>query len=229
MELSCPTGSLPALRSSPNLANDILARCAPRLIALSQTVKSLAISPAKCSGISSGMASLDRRCYDVSHNTCKVEQPRRRQWAPARAVRPPEGARRGRSAQAMRACLDALRPVGQPVLIGGSMGAGLARSSAGTAHERAERAFSSACHGAGRAAVPPCRPDAHMERAPGGRRRCEAQGIIVRSPSPRGVAEEGAGQADKDVAPWSMAAAEDALALARRVVADLRPLICIKG
>jgi len=52
-----------------------------------------------------------------------------------------------------------------------------------------------------------------------------ARGVLIRSPSSRGVAEEAPG-AYKDVSAV-VAAAEEA-GLARRV-ARLRPLICIKG
>jgi tRNA-splicing ligase RtcB (3'-phosphate/5'-hydroxy nucleic acid ligase) len=52
-----------------------------------------------------------------------------------------------------------------------------------------------------------------------------ARGIIVRSPSMRGIAEE-APQAYKDVT--AVVDAADAAGLARKV-ARLEPLICIKG
>ena len=52
-----------------------------------------------------------------------------------------------------------------------------------------------------------------------------AQGILIRSPSTRGVAEEAPG-AYKDVD--AVVAAAEHAGLARRV-ARLRPLICIKG
>src|SRR5262249_49866012 len=52
-----------------------------------------------------------------------------------------------------------------------------------------------------------------------------AQGIMIRSPSSRGVAEEAPG-AYKDVG--AVVAAAEQAGLARRV-AQLRPLICIKG
>ncbi len=52
-----------------------------------------------------------------------------------------------------------------------------------------------------------------------------AQGILIRSPSTRGVAEEAPG-AYKDVG--AVVAAAEHAGLARRV-ARLRPLICIKG
>nr|WP_281419234.1 RtcB family protein [Marinobacterium ramblicola] len=84
---------------------------------------------------------------------------------------------------------EPLRALGQPVLIGGSMGtashvlAGIEGSDA--------LAFSSACHGAGRA----------QSRRQASKRwnghevieRLYARGIVVRSPSARGVAEEAPG------------------------------------
>jgi tRNA-splicing ligase RtcB len=51
------------------------------------------------------------------------------------------------------------------------------------------------------------------------------QGILIRSPSTRGIAEEAPG-AYKDVA--AVVAAAEHAGLARRI-ARLRPLICIKG
>ena len=114
-----------------------------------------------------------------------------------------------------------LRDVGQPVLIGGSMGTG---SYILVGEESSEvKAFSSACHGAGRAL------SRHAAlRQWSGRKIVDelaAAGILIRSPSMRGIAEEAPG-AYKDVSAV-VAAAEDA-GLARRV-ARLRPLICIKG
>ena len=51
------------------------------------------------------------------------------------------------------------------------------------------------------------------------------RGIVIRSPSPRGVAEEAPG-AYKDVS--AVVDAADAAGLARKV-ARLQPLVCIKG
>jgi tRNA-splicing ligase RtcB len=160
-----------------------------------------------------------RLLFDVSHNTCKVEQHlikgKRRNLFVHR-----KGATRafGPGHESLPA---ALRPVGQPVLIGGSMGtasyilAGMATSEA--------RAFSSACHGAGRAL------SRHAAlRQWSGRKIVDdlaSQGILIRSPSARGVAEEAPG-AYKDVG--AVVAAADNAGLARRV-ARLCPLICIKG
>ncbi|HSM19710.1 MAG TPA: RtcB family protein, partial [Hyphomicrobiales bacterium] len=157
--------------------------------------------------------------YDVSHNTCKEERHRingeertvfiHRKGA-TRAFGPghpdlPEG---------LKAC-------GQPVLIGGSMGTG-SYVLAGT-KESEERAFSSACHGAGR------RMSRHKAlKSWRGRQVIDelaARGILVRSPSMRGVAEEAPG-AYKDVSAVVDAAEKAGLS---RKVARLAPLICIKG
>jgi tRNA-splicing ligase RtcB len=157
--------------------------------------------------------------FDVSHNTCKVEphaiEGKRRDLFIHR-----KGATRafGPGHESLPA---ALRPVGQPVLIGGSMGTG-SYILVGTATSE-RKAFSSACHGAGRALS---RHAALKQWS--GRKVIDdlaAAGILIRSPSHRGVAEEAPG-AYKDVG-VVVAAAEHA-GLARRV-ARLRPLICIKG
>lgn len=115
----------------------------------------------------------------------------------------------------------ALRPVGQPVFIGGSMGTHSAIMT-GTANAT-EQAFASACHGAGR------QLSRHAAlRRWHGRQVVDdlaAAGIIVRSPSSRGVAEEAPG-AYKDIAAVVDAAHEAGLA---RKVAMLAPVICIKG
>ena len=83
--------------------------------------------------------------------------------------------------------------------------------------------FSSSCHGAGRAM------SRHQAlRTWRGRQLIDelaARGIIVRSPSPRGVAEEAPG-AYKDVT--AVVDAADAAGLSRKV-AKLVPIICVKG
>ncbi len=157
--------------------------------------------------------------YDVSHNTCKEETHRAggarrrlfvhrkgatRAFGPGHPALPPE-----------------YRATGQPVLIGGSMGTAswILAGAAGTE----ERAFASACHGAGRA----------MSRHEALRRwhgrnvvdELAARGILIRSPSFRGVAEE-APLAYKDVGAVVEAAERAGLA---RKVARLVPLICVKG
>jgi tRNA-splicing ligase RtcB len=116
---------------------------------------------------------------------------------------------------------DSIRAAGQPVLIGGSMGTS-SYILAGT--EKSMRlAFGSACHGAGRAMS---RHEALKRWR--GRQVIDdlaSRGIVIRSHSSRGVAEEAPG-AYKDVAEVVNAADEADLA---RKVAKLVPLICIKG
>lgn len=157
--------------------------------------------------------------FDVSHNTCKVERHlvggNKRDLFVHR-----KGATRA-FGPAHPSLPAALRDVGQPVLIGGSMGTG-SYILVGEATSEA-RAFSSACHGAGRAMS---RHAALKQWS--GRKIVDdlaSQGILIRSPSTRGVAEEAPG-AYKDVGTVVVAAEQAGLA---RRVARLRPLICIKG
>ncbi|HVO04043.1 MAG TPA: RtcB family protein [Candidatus Cybelea sp.] len=157
--------------------------------------------------------------FDVSHNTCK-EETHLVDGKPRQLFVHRKGATR-----AFGAGNPTLPPefsvVGQPVLIGGSMGS----SSYVLAGTRAseELAFSSACHGAGRrmsrhAAMRQWRGRAVVDEL-------AARGIIVRSPSLRGVAEE-APLAYKDSS--AVVDSADRLGLARKV-ARLEPVICIKG
>ena len=157
--------------------------------------------------------------FDVSHNTCKVEPHAVRSVARHLYVHR-KGATRAFGPD-HPSLPEALRSWGQPVLIGGSMGTG-SYILVGT-RESEKLAFSSACHGAGR------QMSRHEAvRTWGGRQvvdKLKAQGILIRSPSLRGVAEEAPG-AYKDVRAV-VDAAEDA-GLARKV-ARLAPLICVKG
>jgi tRNA-splicing ligase RtcB len=153
--------------------------------------------------------------YDVSHNTCKVEEHRKRRLFVHR-----KGATRA-FGPAHPEVPEPLRAAGQPVLIGGSMGTG-SYVLAGTRESEA-LAFSSACHGAGRAmsrhqALRTWRGRAVVDEL-------AARGILIRSPSMRGVAEE-APEAYKDVS--AVVDAADSAGLARKV-ARLEPLVCIKG
>lgn len=157
--------------------------------------------------------------YDVSHNTCREERHelggRERRLFVHR-----KGATRALGPGSPELPAE-LREFGQPVLVGGSMGTG-SWVLVGTPTSRL-RAFSSACHGAGRA----------MSRTEALRRwsgsalvhELAERGIVVRSPSFRGIAEEAPG-AYKDV-DRVVAIAEHA-GLARRV-ARLEPIACIKG
>ena len=157
--------------------------------------------------------------FDVSHNTCKAERHRvdgreRLLWVhrkgATRSLAPghPDIPKRYRDA-------------GQPVIIGGSMGTG-SYVLAGVASSEA-RAWSSASHGAGRAMS---RHQALKQWQ--GRQLVDSlreRGILIRTRSMRGVAEEAPG-AYKDVD--RVAEATEGAGLARRV-AFLRPLVCVKG
>jgi tRNA-splicing ligase RtcB len=157
--------------------------------------------------------------YDVSHNTCKLEEHDCDGRSKKLFVH-----RKGATRALGPGHPDlptALRDVGQPVLIGGTMGTA-SYVLVGT-RESERLSFSSSCHGAGRA----------MSRHEALRRwkgrqvidELAARGIIVRSPSPRGVAEEAPG-AYKDVT--AVVDAADDAGLSRKV-AKLEPIVCVKG
>jgi tRNA-splicing ligase RtcB len=85
------------------------------------------------------------------------------------------------------------------------------------------RPFSSSCHGVGRSM------SRHAATKPWQGRQLVLElaerGILIRSPSPRGVAEEAPG-AYKDVT--AVVDAADQAGLSRKV-ARLEPLVCVKG
>ncbi|MDJ0832893.1 MAG: RtcB family protein [Gammaproteobacteria bacterium] len=157
--------------------------------------------------------------YDVSHNTCKLEQHEVEGHLKSLYVHR-KGATRafGPGHPELPA---ALRQAGQPVLIGGTMGTA-SYILAGTA-ESMQQAYGSACHGAGRS----------MSRRKAakswqGRQVVDElakRNILIRSPSLRGVAEEAPG-AYKDVSAVVEAAGHAGLA---GLVARLEPMVCIKG
>jgi tRNA-splicing ligase RtcB len=157
--------------------------------------------------------------YDVSHNTCKEEE-HEIDGQTRRLFVHRKGATRafGPGHPDLPA---ALRPIGQPVLIGGSMGTA-SYILVGTADSEAA-AFSSACHGAGRAM------SRHQARKLWQGRaltdELAERGILVKSPSFRGVAEEAPG-AYKDVSAVIEATEQAGLA---HQVARLTPHIVIKG
>ena len=157
--------------------------------------------------------------YDVSHNTCKVEEHpvgskvkrlfihrkgATRAFGPGRKEIPEE-----------------YRSTGQPVLIGGTMGT-CSYILVGT-ESGMRQAFGSACHGAGRAmsrtqAKKRWRGDALLKEL-------GARGIIIRTHSYSGAAEEAPG-AYKDVS--AVVDATHNAGLAKKVVM-VKPLACIKG
>ncbi len=157
--------------------------------------------------------------YDVSHNTCKVEE-HDIDGTPTRLFVHRKGATRA-FGPGHPDLPPSLRSVGQPVLIGGTMGTA-SYVLAGT-KESMELAYGSACHGAGRSM------SRHQAlRQWHGRELVKdlaARGILIRSPSLRGVAEEAPG-AYKDVS--EVVDAADDACLARKV-ARLEPLVCVKG
>jgi tRNA-splicing ligase RtcB len=165
--------------------------------------------------------------YDVSHNTCKVEEHlldgRTRRLHVHR-----KGATRAFGPGHPDLPSD-LRELGQPVLIGGTMGTAsyvLVGDRADTVRGNggdAPRAFASACHGAGRALSRRAATKRWHGRAV--QNELAERGIVVRSPSARGLAEEAPG-AYKDVTEVVLVA--ERAGLARRV-ARLEPLLCIKG
>ena len=157
--------------------------------------------------------------YDVSHNTCKLETHVCNGAAKSVFVHR-KGATRALG-PGHPDLPNGLRAVGQPVLIGGTMGTA-SYILVGTA-DGERLSFSSSCHGAGRA----------MSRHKAFRRwkgrnvidELAGRGIIVKSPSSRGVAEEAPG-AYKDVD--AVVDVADAAGLSRKV-AKLVPLVCVKG
>ncbi len=157
--------------------------------------------------------------YDVSHNTCKIEYHKidgkekklyvhrkgaTRAWGPGRPEFP-----------------KAYQEVGQPVIIGGSMGTA-SHILVGT-KEGEEKSFGSACHGAGRTmsrnqALKAFRAEKIIEDL-------RKRGIIVMGKSKKGLAEE-APSAYKDVNLVIEATCKAGLT---KKVAKLLPLGCIKG
>jgi tRNA-splicing ligase RtcB len=160
-----------------------------------------------------------RLIYDVSHNTCKVEE-HRVNGGSKRLFVHRKGATRafGPGHPDIPA---AFQVSGQPVLIGGTMGT--ASYILAGAPESEARSFGSSCHGAGR----------QMSRHQATKQwrgrelvdQLRRQGIIIRSPSMRGVAEEAPG-AYKDVN--VVVDAADRAGLSRKI-ARLEPILCVKG
>ncbi len=157
--------------------------------------------------------------YDISHNTCKVEThvlngKKKRLYVHRK------GATRAFGPDQIDLPIE-YRNVGQPVLIGGTMGTS-SYILVGT-EEGMKTAFGSACHGAGRA----------MSRTQAKKRWhgrevvsvLAGQGIIVRGHSYSGIAEE-APESYKDVTEVVDAAHYANLA---RKVARVKPIACVKG
>ena len=156
-----------------------------------------------------------QQVYDVAHNVAKVEV-----HGGMRVCVHRKGATRAFPAGSDE-IPRAYREVGQPVFIPGSMGT----ASFVLAGEPGalERSFGTTCHGAGRRLS----RTAARKRVRGNelRRELEARGIVVRCPSPKGLAEE-APLAYKDVD--RVVRVVERAGLARRVV-RLLPIGVVKG
>lgn len=157
--------------------------------------------------------------YDVSHNTCK-EEIHRVNGKEKKLFVHRKGATRS-FGPGYEKLAPEYKAVGQPVLIGGTMGTA-SYILAGTS-ESISKAFGSSCHGAGR----------NMSRKQATKRwqgrdvvdSLASRGIIIRSPSLRGVAEEAPG-AYKDVNAVVEASHQAGLSCK---VAKLKPMVCVKG
>lgn len=158
--------------------------------------------------------------FDVSHNTCKLEE-HLIDGHPRSLFVHRKGATRAFGPGHV-SVPSVFKKVGQPVLIGGTMGTA-SYILTGTATDGKSQAFGSACHGAGR------RMSRHQAkrtwRGSSVVNELAFRGILIRSLSMRGVAEEAPG-AYKDVS--AVVEAADQANLARKV-AKLHPVICIKG
>jgi tRNA-splicing ligase RtcB len=156
-----------------------------------------------------------RQVYDVAHNVAKAERYDGRDVLVHR-----KGATRAFPAGSSEIPAG-YRDVGQPVFIPGSMGT-FSYVLAGEAGSM-ERSFGTACHGAGRRLSRTA-----AKKQIGGaelRRQLEAEGVVVRSPSNKGLAEE-APFAYKDVEVVVDVVARAGLA---RRVSRLVPLGVVKG
>jgi tRNA-splicing ligase RtcB len=156
-----------------------------------------------------------RQIYDVAHNVAKLERHHGRMLCVHR-----KGATRA-FPPGSDEIPTAYRAFGQPVFIPGSMGT----SSFVLADRQGamDRSFGTTCHGAGRR-MSRTRAS-HQITGAEVRRQLAAQGIAVRCPSPRGLAEE---------APFAYKDVERVVAVVTRAnlaacVAKLVPLGVVKG
>ena len=158
--------------------------------------------------------------YDVSHNTCKIEKHRVNNQEKELYVHR-KGATRAFGPGKNELLPQRYSQVGQPVIIGGSMGSSSYIMAGRDFGE--ELSWCTACHGAGRA----------MSRRQATKRwkgksiidSLAHQGIRIRAKSRKGVAEE-APEAYKNVSLVVDSTQEAGIA---KKVAKLSPLACIKG
>jgi tRNA-splicing ligase RtcB (3'-phosphate/5'-hydroxy nucleic acid ligase) len=156
-----------------------------------------------------------RQIYDVAHNVAKLERHGNRDVCVHR-----KGATRAFPPGSSEVP-DRYRDTGQPVFIPGSMGT--ASYVLAGRPGAMEQSFGTVCHGAGRRLS---RTAARKQVAGAElRRRLEAEGIAVRCPSNRGLAEE---------APFAYKEVEKVVEVVERAglavrVARLRPIGVVKG
>ncbi len=157
--------------------------------------------------------------YDISHNTCKVEE-HLIDGVKKELFIHRKGATRSFGPSRTEVS-SIFKSTGQPVFIGGSMGTGSYVLAGLDSAE--EFSFSSSCHGAGRS----------MSRTAARKKwngteviqKLKEKGIFIRSITKSGVAEE-APDAYKDVSEVIESAH---LAGLSKKIAFLKPIICIKG
>jgi tRNA-splicing ligase RtcB (3'-phosphate/5'-hydroxy nucleic acid ligase) len=161
------------------------------------------------------IASATRQVYDVAHNVAKLEKHGGRELCVHR-----KGATRA-FPPSHPEIPDDYQDAGQPVFIPGSMGT--ASYVLAGRKGAMERSFGTTCHGAGRALS----RTAARKQIGGAelRRQLEAEGITVRCPSNRGLAEE---------APFAYKAVESVVDVVEQAglaarVARLRPIGVVKG
>ncbi|MBN1582754.1 MAG: RtcB family protein, partial [Anaerolineae bacterium] len=164
--------------------------------------------------------------YEVAHNTAKIETHTIRSGSSGEsAVQKKVVVHRKGATRAFGpghlALPEAYRQVGQPVLVGGTMGT-CSYILHGT-QQAMDETFGSALHGAGR--VLSRKQATKQFRADTITRDLDRQGIVIRGHSKLGLAEEAPG-AYKDVD--RVVDVMDEAGIIRKV-ARVRPLICIKG
>jgi tRNA-splicing ligase RtcB len=209
-QLACAPLSSPAGRSY-----QAAMACAANFAFANRQTMAHRVREAVAATLGAELAERTRQIYDVAHNVAKFERHGGRTVCVHR-----KGATRAFPAGSTE-IPEAYRAVGQPVFIPGSMGTAsfvlVGRPGS------MERSFGSACHGAGRRMS---RTGARRQISGSElRRQLEARGIVVRCPSPRGLAEE-APFAYKDVDRVVSVVARTGLAAP---VARLKPLGVVKG
>ncbi len=160
-----------------------------------------------------------RLLYDVAHNTCKIEE--HEVYGESKKLLIHRKGSTRAFGPGRKEVPERYRDVGQPLLVGGSMGTA-SYILRGTLKGMSD-CFGSAVHGAGRA----------LSRMQAKKRwrgteiisELKSRGIIIKSRSKSGVAEEAPG-AYKDVDKVVEIMHEAGV---NSKVARLRPLICIKG